>query len=419
MASSGTLPHTQRRRLRRAALLRAPRAGRARRSYSLLRATLDATADGLLVVDRAGWITLYNRKFAEMWGIPSAVVASGDEDATLALAVEHLRDPEAFLARVRAVYDAPRSESFDVIELCDGRIFERYSQPQRLGRRLVGRVWSFRDVTDRRRAQEERDRLLVQERAARAAAERAVRVRDQFFTAISHELKTPITSLVLVVQHLLRTAEHGDGGFGAPRAAPSGPSARAERSLAVALDIVERQAGRLTALADVLLDVSRVQAGSLELTREELDLAELARGVATRLRERALAAGSELCLTFPERVAGAWDRARVEQALTALVTNAIEYGEGRPIEIAGARRADRAVLTVRDHGVGIAPACFERIFERFERAASTRPHGGLGLGLFFARSIVEAHGGTIRVESTPGEGATFTVDLPLAAAHAL
>lgn len=401
VASSITVLHPHRRRLGRAARLQPRRAGSLRRSYSLLRATIDSTTDGILVVDRGGRITVYNRRFAEMWGITSTIAAAGDDCAALAVAVGHLRDPEGFLARVRALYDRPGAESYDIVELRDGRIFERYSQPQRVGRRWVGRVWSFRDVTDRRRAEDERDRLLVREQAARAAAERALMARDEFFTIISHELKTPLTSLVLMVQHMLRARPLEDGARGG----------------AQALALIERQAARLTALADIMLDVSRIQAqaGRLELTREPLDLAELARSVAERLRGHAASAGSELLLALGAPVRGAWDRARVEQALGGLVTNAIKYGEGRPIEIACAEDGARAVLTVRDHGVGIEPSSFHRIFERFERASSARHYGGLGLGLFFARCIVEAHGGTIRVESAPGQGATFTVELPLGA----
>ncbi|CAN5117732.1 hypothetical protein BH23GEM2_BH23GEM2_12000 [soil metagenome] len=140
------------------------------RSLSLLQATLESTADGILVVDVNGRILSWNHKMAEMWGIPPELLASGDDEKALAIALGRLRDPDGFLEKVRALYALPDESSFDVLELNDGRTFERYSQPQRIGDASVGRVWSFRDVTERKRA-ELQARALVLEQAARAEAE--------------------------------------------------------------------------------------------------------------------------------------------------------------------------------------------------------------------------------------------------------
>ncbi|APR77833.1 Two-component sensor histidine kinase [Minicystis rosea] len=395
--------HRAKRSPRRGVRRQAARVEVLRRSLSLLRATIDSTTDGILVVNRTGRIAAYNRRFAEMWDLPRGI-ATGDDDGSALQAVRsQLQDPEAFLARVRALYQMPEAESFDVIELCDGRIFERYSQPQRVGRRVIGRVWSFRDVTDRRRAETERDRLLVQEQAARAAAERAVRARDDFFLVASHELKTPLTSLLLSVQHLIRAGKGASHAGGTTEIRP-------------ALEVVERQGRRLAALIDMLLDVSRLQAARIDLCREEVDLAEVVRTVASDLRADACLSGSEIALALPGSVRGVWDRARVSQAVTCLVVNALKYGAGRPVELTCTDSGGVAVITVRDFGVGIEQANLDRIFERFERASSARHYGGFGLGLFFARRIVEAHGGSLRVESAPCSGSTFTVRLPIAIA---
>jgi PAS domain S-box-containing protein len=141
------------------------------RSLSLLQATLEATADGLLVVSDKGAITSYNRRFAEIWGIPEDVLASGKDAQALSYAAQQLADPDAFTAKVRELYADPNAESFDVLEFRDGRIIERYSRPQKIGNRTVGRVWSFRDVTERRRTEEE---LRESEERFRSLAEAAV-----------------------------------------------------------------------------------------------------------------------------------------------------------------------------------------------------------------------------------------------------
>jgi PAS domain S-box-containing protein len=386
-------------RLRRGVRRPVARAAVLRRSFSLLRATIDSTADGILVVDRAGRIAVYNRRFAEMWGIPRDLAVGSEDLSAISLVRDRIKNPEAFLARVHALYAMPEAESFDVVELVDGRIFERYSQPQRISGRCVGRVWSFRDVTERRRAEAERDGLLALEQEARALAERAVAARDEFFAAASHELKTPLTSLLLATTHLLRAAQRVGGG--------------AREALAPALGVVERQSRRLAALADTLLDVSRLSAGRLDLEREPVDLAEVARRAAADLRDEAAASGSTVHLCDAPPVAGFWDRARILQAARAMVGNALKYGGGQPVRVTWAREDDEALLVVRDAGVGIDPAALGRIFERYERASSIHHYGGLGLGLYFVRRIAEAHGGSVAVESERGVGSKFTLRLPL------
>lgn len=139
-----------------------------RHTLSLLNATLESTADGILVVDRGGKIVSFNQKFVQMWHIPKSIMASQDDDRALAFVLDQLKDPEGFLAKVKELYSQPEAESFDLLEFKDGRVFERYSQSQRIGEQSVGRVWGFRDVTERWRAEEalkaseEKYRLLVE-----------------------------------------------------------------------------------------------------------------------------------------------------------------------------------------------------------------------------------------------------------------
>jgi signal transduction histidine kinase len=175
---------------------------------------------------------------------------------------------------------------------------------------------------------------------------------------------------------------------------------------------IEGQADRLHHLINALLDVSRIASGRLELELEEVDLSQLAAEVVARFQDEAVRAGCTLGASVPAPVVGQWDRNRLEQVLTNMVTNAIKYGPGKPIEVVVEVSDARARLAVRDQGVGIAPDDQQRIFDRFERASSTRSFGGIGLGLWIVREIVRAHEGEVRVESALGAGATFIVDLP-------
>ena len=228
---------------------------------------------------------------------------------------------------------------------------------------------------------------------------RAVRVRDDFLSIAGHELKTPLSALKLQIQSLqLHT---GKGLFG-----ETDPRLR-ERLEKAANHIV-----RLERLVGELLDVSRISSGRMTLQLEKLDLTALLGDVVDRFGEQLARAGCAISLQSPPRVDGEWDRLRLDQVITNLIGNAIKYGSGKPIEVSVEDQEGLARLTVRDHGIGIPPEDRQRIFGRFERAVSERQYGGLGLGLWITHQIVQAHGGRIALESAPGVGSTFTVELP-------
>jgi signal transduction histidine kinase len=244
------------------------------------------------------------------------------------------------------------------------------------------------DVAHRLAFALDRTRLL-------AEATEAANAREEFIHVASHELRAPIATLHLTV-HLLH------------RDARSGPLAASEDRLRV----LDRQVARMVALSETLLDVTRITAGRLELNPDEGDLAALVREVAEWFVDDAAEQESTLTVDAPAPVACAFDRVRMEQVVSNLVSNAVKYGRGGPVRISVSAEGDRARVEVQDRGIGIAPADQDRIFGRFERAVPSRNYSGLGLGLWIVKRLVEAHGGTIRVASAPGEGSTFTVDLP-------
>jgi len=248
------------------------------------------------------------------------------------------------------------------------------------------------------------------ERAAARLAlkedEQALRValgmRDEFLSIASHELRTPLAALSLQVAGLERALSKRSNG-----------SDEAQRELHRAGRAVAH-VERLARIVDNLFDVSQITAGRLQLSREMVDLSEAVRAVAGGLSEQATRAGCSVSLSAPTAVTGYWDRFRIEQVITNLLTNAFKYGAGKPVEVSVEATDSVARLRVRDHGTGIAPEAVERIFERFERFASGHHQKSLGVGLYIARQVIDAHAGVVRVEQTSATGSTFLVELPRA-----
>ena len=332
-----------------------------------------------------------------LYANPAATVLLGAERATLfGMNCSKLVSPE----RQRTVHEHPRdvvdhagTGSFeDQIVRLDGTvIFAEVTSalvPWDNGKALVVVV---RDVTRRKQIEEQRAQLYRE-------AEESIRARDEFLAIASHELKTPLTSLTLQLQ-------------GTARKAQQDPVLRTK--IAPTLEVALRQTSRLRALVDDLLDVSRIDQGRLALFFEDVDLTEIVREVVLRMKQMATRAGCAIRLHEEGRVMGRWDRARLEQVAENIVSNAIKYGAQHPIDVDVCANADeKATFSVRDRGIGISPDDQARIFGQFERAVSVTQFGGFGLGLWIARRIVEAHGGSIAVHSMPGEGSTFIVTLP-------
>jgi signal transduction histidine kinase/DNA-binding response OmpR family regulator len=254
------------------------------------------------------------------------------------------------------------------------------------------------------------DRGLAQELGRRAAlalenaalyqqAKTAVALREEFLSIASHELRTPLSTLQMQLQMMqIKSASE----------VPLIPEELAARLAKCAV-----QAARLTRLVDTLLDVSLIASGHIALQRERFELRGLISELIERFRSESHAAETIFEFTPGEAVSGSWDRLRIEQVLTNLLTNGLKYGAGHPVQIELQSTGTHAELRVRDLGIGIEANDLLRIFNKFERAAPSRNYSGLGLGLYVTRQIVEAHGGTIHAESKPGAGSLFTVRLPL------
>ena len=239
-------------------------------------------------------------------------------------------------------------------------------------------------------------REVAAHEALEASLREAVNARDEFLSAASHELKTPLAAFRLHLELIGK-----------------GLSSESRARTRDKLEGAARQVRRLHTVLERLLDVSLITTGRFKLSPNPTDLGALVLDTVAHLQDELARAGSPLEVHGERGLLGHVDPARLGQVLTGLLQNAAAYGQGRPVEVFLGRHGQTARLGVVDHGMGIRSEDRARIFERFERAVSTRHHSGLGLGLWTARVIVEAHGGTISAEETPGGGATFVVELPL------
>jgi signal transduction histidine kinase len=243
--------------------------------------------------------------------------------------------------------------------------------------------------------------LYEAERQARARAEAAVQLRDQFLSIAAHELKTPLTSLLGYAQLLQRRTQRASSLSDADQRA---------------LGVIVAQASRLNRMVAALLDIARIEGGQLSITRTPLDLCELARRVAEEAREQAEDHALEIaCPTEPLMIEG--DDLRLEQVLQNLIQNAIKYSSpGAPVALRVERRGDTACVAVVDQGMGIPQEALSQLFQRFYRAPNVDEHqiSGMGIGLYVVKEIITLHNGTVAVESIEGQGSTFTICLPLA-----
>lgn len=562
--------------------------GELQRSNSLFQSTLESTTDGILVTDLAGNLLMLNNRFRQIWGLKRNPLHQLTGASAWSLLARQLDGQELAKVRHDKILSNPEGESFDMLVTRDGRYFEVCSVPQRIQKAAVGRVWSFRDITDRQQAEEEKkkaeqariqlleterelrqqaqaaqlrasflaevsgslagsldyrtilervaelsvprladwcfvemigtrpdegeeepiqpasvargrgiqgdgakkleklwpralqngsrmaalrnsgkpllfsvfsahealgnqleesalgeiegigirslmivpmiargkimgtltfassepsrrysptDLALAEDLAHRAAlavdnaclffkAKNAVAARDEFLSIASHELKTPLTSLHLLLQLLTKVGQ--TGGFMSEMIAKA-----------------ERQSMRMSRLIDELLDLSRASSGRLNLDVSSVDLDQMVREITSHFSDDLKMARCPVKIQCNGEVRGAWDPMRIEQVITNLLSNAMKYGRGKPIEILLEANSGWARVQVKDYGIGIAPEHHAQVFERFQRAVSGRQYSGLGLGLYIVKKIVESHQGRITLQSQLGKGSTFIVELPL------
>jgi PAS domain S-box-containing protein len=371
-------------------------------ALSMMGATLESTNDGILVTDQYGRVITFNQKFVEIWEIPKEVLNAREHEKLQEITGQHFANPNQFRDRITAIYTNSPPETFDVLETVAGKVIERYSSIQRVEDRNVGRVWSFRDITERKHAEAEREQLLVRERQAREQAEWEMRIKDEFLATLSHELRTPL-SAILGWANILRTSKN-------------------PQELTEGLEIIERNARSQTEIIEDLLDMSRIVSGKVRLDVQRVDLLSVIQATIESARPMALAKQINVTSVL-DPLGGpiSGDPARLQQIVWNLLTNALKFTpKGGQVQIVLERVNSHLEISVRDSGQGIKPDFLPHVFDRFRQAdaSTTREQRGVGLGLAIVKHLVELHGGSVRAKS-PGlnKGSTFTIVLPVVTAH--
>jgi PAS domain S-box-containing protein len=360
-------------------------------SLSLLMATLESTEDGLLVVDLSGKIVQYNQKFIEMWRIPEEIISLRDDKLALDFVGSQLVDPSLFFKNVEMLYDETDSTSSDLIYFIDGRIFERYSQPQKIDSKSVGRVWSFRDITSKKKAEAE----LI---AEKERAEESDRLKTAFLHNVSHEIRTPMNAII---------------GFSTLLNDPE----LKEEDRKQFTDIIFQSSGQLLSIINDIVDIANVESGQAKVNNSRINLNSTLRSlneqfsILGKTNLTSITLVTELQDSDSEVIT---DSTKLLQVFSNLINNAVKFTRGGVIEFGYRVSGEFLEFHVKDTGIGIPAEYHSKIFERFYQVDSkvSRKYSGTGLGLSICKGYVELLGGNIGVESEPGKGTLFIFTVP-------
>ncbi len=371
--------------------------GRVDEKTETIRATLEATQDGILVVNSVGKIRTFNHKFQEIFRLPDPILRSGSDSAAVEFAKTLVADPNLFVSKIQESY-ANENVTDDVLEFKDGRIIERHSEPQQVKGKSDGRVWSFRDIT-------ERTRDAAELQTAKEAAEVANRSKSEFLANMSHEIRTPMNAVFGMTSLLLE--------MDLPNEARE------------FLGIIRSSGETLLTVINDILDFSKIDSGKLDLEHIPFRVDHCVEDVLDLLTAKAAEKGLELAYLIDEdaplTVVG--DVTRVRQILMNLIGNGIKFTSAGEVVILVSRVLSGGVtqlhFRVRDTGIGIPLDRQSLLFKSFSQADSstTRQYGGTGLGLAISKRLCELMGGTMWIESEVGTGSTFHFVIPACAAE--
>jgi signal transduction histidine kinase/ligand-binding sensor domain-containing protein/CheY-like chemotaxis protein len=358
-------------------------------SFALVKATLDSSVNGILAIDSEGVIERYNHVFANMWGLPKDYKQIEGSEYIFQQMSAMLDDADSFIQTQQMFQDHPTNESHEILFCKNGSVFECFSQPQKIGDKIVGRVWSFFDVTEQKHNEEAL-------RHAKEGAELANQSKSDFIANMSHEIRTPMNGVIGVTDMMLETQLDST-------------------QKRYAMTVKNCGESLLTIINDIL-DLSKIEAGKIEIETIEFDLYRLLGNFMTtmtlRVDGKPISMECDLSVDVPQFVLG--DPTRIIQILGNLVGNAIKFTQQGTIElrcevITNSSKEKQLKFSVQDSGIGISIANQEKLFKQYSQAerSTTRKYGGTGLGLMISKQLTELMGGDIGVVSSEGQGACF------------
>ena len=370
------------------------------RNNALSTVMQEASFDGILVIDEQRRVLTYNQKFVRQWHIPQEIVTEGNDRQLLATALSQLTNPNEFLELVEHLYENPKKISRDEISFIDGRTFDRCSAPIYWDSKYYGRIWFYRDISDRKKYEQQLEQT-------NAELLRATRLKDEFLAAMSHELRTPL-NVILGMSEALQEEVFG---------------ILTERQI-TALQTVESSGYHLLELINDILDMAKIEAGQVELSYEATAIAQLAQSSITFINQQALKKQIQLEMQIAPNLPDiSIDERRIRQVLINLLNNAVKFTpEGGQIKLEVDRQQDQSSpnrsawlrFSISDTGIGIAPENIPKLFQPFIQidSALNRKYEGTGLGLALVKQIVDLHGGKVSLTSELGVGSCFVVDIP-------
>jgi signal transduction histidine kinase len=361
-------------------------------TLSLLTATLESTTDGMLVVDKTGEVTIYNQKFVEMWDIPKSILASGNHDQIAEFTSGQLQNPSVFLNKVKELYNHPDAVSFDILILKGGRVFERHSQPQKIGQSIVGRAWSFRDITEQKKAEEAlRNTELMLLHAHKMEA------IGRLATGVGHEINNPLAVINEKAGLMNDLLDLSDDNW------------KYKETFSDLIKDILQSVDRCRKITHRLLgfkkrtDVIYRAMNLNSAVKDVLDFME------KEITDKDIRLEMNLDESLPEIVS---DIGQLQQVLLNIINNAVEAIEnkGRITVSTGTKDKHTLQVSVKDTGEGISDEIIKHIFEPFFTTKSGKK--GTGLGLSISYGIMQKLGGNILVDSEVNEGSTFIIEVP-------